>query len=126
MALRKLFVTGGAGFIGSAFVRLSLQENSFHKIINFDALTYAGNLDNLEGLDEHRHRFSRGDIVDRQAVLAALEPDTEAIINFEAETHVDRSIAAAGDFLRTNIIGTQILLDSACEKGVRRFVHIST
>ena len=125
-SLPKLFVTGGAGFIGSAFVRLCLEKHTFGQITNFDALTYAGNLDNLEGLDGHRHNFFRGNIVDREAVLTALEPGTDAIINFAAETHVDRSIVSAGDFLRTNITGTQVLLDAAREKGVRRFVHIST
>jgi dTDP-glucose 4,6-dehydratase len=123
---RKLFVTGGAGFIGSAFVRLCLEQDPVPEIVNFDALTYAGNLDNLAGLDESRHRFVRGDIGDRDAVLAALEPDTDAIINFAAESHVDRSIASAAEFLRTNIIGTQVLLDAARERGVRRFVQVST
>jgi dTDP-glucose 4,6-dehydratase len=123
---RKLFVTGGAGFIGSAFVRLCLEQDTVQEIVNFDALTYAGNLDNLAGLDEDRHRFVRGDIGDRDAVLAALEPDTDAIINFAAESHVDRSITSAAEFLRTNIIGTQVLLDAARERGVRRFVQVST
>lgn len=123
---RKLFVTGGAGFIGSAFVRLCLQDNKFKTITNFDALTYAGNLDNLEGLDGSRHHFLRGDVADREAVLAALEPNTHAIINFAAESHVDRSILSAEDFLRTNIIGTQVLLDAARARGVGRFVQVST
>ncbi|PYS79207.1 MAG: dTDP-glucose 4,6-dehydratase, partial [Acidobacteria bacterium] len=76
--MKKLFVTGGAGFIGSAFVRLALEEIPDCQIINFDALTYAGNLDNLEGLDERRHRFVRGDICDNDAVLAALEEGADA------------------------------------------------
>jgi dTDP-glucose 4,6-dehydratase len=122
----KLFVTGGAGFIGSAFVRLCLENDTFSQIFNFDALTYAGNLDNLEGLDGYRHKFFHGNIADHEAVLAALEPETDAIINFAAETHVDRSIASADEFLRTNIIGTQILLDAARERGVRRFIQVST
>ncbi|HEX8475876.1 MAG TPA: dTDP-glucose 4,6-dehydratase [Pyrinomonadaceae bacterium] len=124
--MHKLFVTGGAGFIGSAFIRLLLDEIPACEIVNFDALTYAGNLDNLRGLDETRHRFVRGDITDREAVLAALDEGTDAIFNFAAESHVDRSIASAGEFLRTNIIGTQVLLDAARERHVRRFVHIST
>ncbi|HEV2763691.1 MAG TPA: dTDP-glucose 4,6-dehydratase [Pyrinomonadaceae bacterium] len=124
--MRKLFVTGGAGFIGSAFVRLVLEEVRGCEVTNFDALTYAGNLDNLEGLDPARHRFVRGDICDRAAVLSALEEGTDAILNFAAESHVDRSIASADEFLRTNVLGTQVLLDAARERGVRRFVQIST
>ncbi|MDQ3135324.1 MAG: dTDP-glucose 4,6-dehydratase [Acidobacteriota bacterium] len=122
----KLFITGGAGFIGSAFVSLALAEFPRCQITNFDALTYAGNLDNLEGIGEHRHRFVRGDIADRDAVLAALGTETDALINFAAESHVDRSIASADEFLRTNINGTQVLLDAARARGVRRFVQVST
>src|SRR5947209_111501 len=124
--MKKLFVTGGAGFIGSAFVRLALEEIPDCQIINFDALTYAGNLDNLEGLDERRHRFVRGDICDNDAVLAALEEGADAVVNFAAESHVDRSIHSAGDFIRTNVLGTQVLLDAARERKVRRFVQVST
>lgn len=123
--INKFFVTGGAGFIGSAFVRLLLEENPANHVTNFDALTYAGNRDNLEGLDNSRHNFIRGDIGDRPAVLEALR-DHEVIINFAAESHVDRSIKSADEFLRTNVIGTQTLLDCARERGVRRFVQIST
>lgn len=123
---RKLFVTGGAGFIGSCFVRLALEESNSCEVINFDALTYAGNLDNLAGLDQRRHRFVRGDIADKEAVLAALDGGVDAILNFAAESHVDRSISSADDFLRTNIIGTQVLLDAARAKGVQRFVQVST
>lgn len=122
----KLFVTGGAGFIGSAFIRLALAEVPECVVVNFDALTYAGNLDNLTGLNDTRHRFVRGDIADRKAVGAALDEDTDAIINFAAESHVDRSIASADEFLRTNILGTQVLLDVARERGVRRFLQAST
>ena len=124
--MRRFLVTGGAGFIGSAFVRLTLDSNPTFEIINFDALTYAGNPDNLQGLDPTRHRFVRGDIARREEVLAALEPGTDAIINFAAESHVDRSIACADEFLRTNVLGTQVLLDAARERGVRRFVQVST
>lgn len=124
--MKKLFITGGAGFIGSAFVRLVLDELPGCIVTNFDALTYAGNLDNLQGLDPKRYRFVRGDISDRAAVLAALESDTDAIVNLAAESHVDRSIASADVFLRTNILGTQVLLDAARAKGVQRFVQVST
>jgi dTDP-glucose 4,6-dehydratase len=122
----KLFVTGGAGFIGSAFIRLALAENPACKIINFDALTYAGNPDNLDGLDQERHHFICGDISDREAVLAALDEGTDIIVNFAAESHVDRSIASADEFLRTNVLGTQVLLDAARTRGVKRVVQIST
>ena len=124
--MTKLFVTGGAGFIGSAFVRLVLTEDPSTEITNFDALTYAGNPDNLSGLGAGAHRFVRGDIADRQAVMAALDEQTDAVINFAAESHVDRSIASADEFIRTNILGTQVLLDCARERGVLRFVQIST
>ena len=124
--MRKLFVTGGAGFIGSAFVRILLEEDDSAFITNFDALTYAGNPDNLEGLDSSRHRFFHGDIANPEAVLTALEENTDAIINFAAESHVDRSIANAAEFLRTNIIGTQVLLDAARARRVKRFIQIST
>lgn len=122
----KFFVTGGAGFIGSAFVKLLLEEHPSSQVINFDALTYAGNLDNLEGLDPARHRFVHGNITDSEAVLAALGEDTQAIVNFAAESHVDRSIANAAEFLRTNIIGTQVLLDAARARAVKRFIQVST
>ena len=124
--MKTIFMTGGAGFIGSAFVRQILEETSDINIINFDALTYAGNLENLNGLDETRHKFVKGDICDKQAVLDALPNDTDAIFNFAAESHVDRSIASASEFVTTNVLGTQILIDAARAKNVRRFVQIST
>src|SRR5689334_23769360 len=100
VAMKTFFVTGGAGFIGSCFVRLLLSENPHCRILNFDALTYAGNPDNLTGLDETRHRFVRGNIADAQAVLAHLDHDTDVVVNFAAESHVDRSIASADEFLQ--------------------------
>ncbi len=124
--MKNIFITGGAGFIGSAFVRLVLEENSDVKIINFDALTYAGNLDNLRGLDNSRHQFVKGDICNKDEVLNALPENTDAIFNFAAESHVDRSISSAGEFVLTNVLGTQNLLDTARAKNVRRFVQIST
>ena len=124
--MHTLFVTGGAGFIGSAFVRLLLRERPDCRITNFDALTYAGNPDNLKGVDQERHRLVIGDVADSSAVLAALDTGTDAIINFAAESHVDRSIICADNFLRANVVGTQVLLDAAREKGVKRFLQVST
>lgn len=124
--MKKLFVTGAAGFIGSAFIRLALESIRDSVIVGFDALTYAGNMDNLKGLDDSRYRFIRGDISDREAVRAALAEGTDAIINFAAETHVDRSIVSPLEFIRTNVLGTQVLLDVARERGIRRFLQIST
>ncbi len=124
--MARFFITGGAGFIGSAFVRLVLDEFRGCEVINFDALTYAGNLDNLAGLDENRHHFVRGDIAEPVPVLEALPEDCDAIINFAAESHVDRSIVNATEFLRTNITGTQVLLDAARTGGVKRFIQVST
>ena len=124
--MRKLFITGGAGFIGSAFVRLALELDPACQLTNFDALTYAGNPDNLEGLDENRHHLVVGDIADNEAVRAAMDSNTDVVINFAAESHVDRSIHSATEFVRTNVLGTQVLLDVARERGVRRFIHVST
>ena len=124
--MRKFFITGGAGFIGSAFIRLLLDLDSSVSITNFDNLTYAGNLDNLEGIDTDRYRFVKGDIAERRVVLEALDQETDIVVNFAAESHVDRSISDAAAFLRTNIVGTQVLLDASRERGVKRFVHIST
>ena len=124
--MKKFFVTGGAGFIGSAFIHLILQETSDVEIINFDALTYAGNLENLKGLDETRHKFVKGNICDKSAVLDALPNEADAIFNFAAESHVDRSITSASEFVTTNVLGTQVLLDAARAKNVGKFVQIST
>jgi dTDP-glucose 4,6-dehydratase len=124
--MHKFFLTGGAGFIGSAFVRFLLAALPDCEITNFDALTYAGNLDNLSGLDRDRHRFIKGDIADSDTVFKALTEGTDAVINFAAESHVDRSIASADAFIKTNVLGTQVLLDCARARGVRRFVQIST
>jgi dTDP-glucose 4,6-dehydratase len=124
--ISTFLVTGGAGFIGSAFVRHLLDNFSSCEVTNFDALTYAGNLDNLQGVEKDRHRFIKGDIANRDAVLDALDRDTDAVINFAAESHVDRSITSAAEFVTTNVMGTQVLLDCARERGVKRFVQVST
>src|SRR5689334_22694254 len=124
--MNRFFVTGGAGFIGSCFVRLLLDENPHCQVVNFDALTYAGNPNNLVALDPQRHRFICANIADPEAVLANLADSTDIIVNFAAESHVDRSITSADEFLRTNIFGTQVLLDVARARGVKRFVQVST
>ncbi len=119
-------MTGGAGFIGSAFVRQVLENTTDVEIVNFDALTYAGNLENLSGIDASRHRFVKGNICDKDAVLNALPENAEAVFNFAAESHVDRSIHSADEFLLTNVMGTQAMLDAARAKNVKRFVQVST
>ncbi|HMQ03224.1 MAG TPA: dTDP-glucose 4,6-dehydratase [Pyrinomonadaceae bacterium] len=124
--MQRFFVTGSAGFVGSAFVRLLLREAPDAEVVSFDALTYAGNLENLDGLDPERHRFIKGDIRDRDGVIEAVPPACDAIFNFAAESHVDRSIASADLFVQTNVIGTQVLLDAAVERKIGRFIQIST
>jgi dTDP-glucose 4,6-dehydratase len=123
----KLLVTGGAGFIGANYVQHVLATHPNDAIVTLDLLTYAGNLANLEPvLDDSRHRFVRGDIADREAVTAAIGDGVDAIVNFAAESHVDRSIADAGAFLATNVVGTQVLLDAARAHGIGRFLQVST
>jgi dTDP-glucose 4,6-dehydratase len=119
-------VTGGAGFIGSNFVRLALASRPDLKIVDIDLLTYAGNLENLEGLPADRHTFVRADITDPEAMRKAVPQGADALINFAAETHVDRSILGPLAFVQTNVGGTQVLLDVSREKKVRRFIQIST
>ena len=122
----RILVTGGAGFIGANFVQFVLGEHPEDEVVTFDLLTYAGNLANLEPvMADRRHRFVRGDIADPQAV-AAVASGVDAIVHFAAESHVDRSITDASDFLRTNVVGTQVLLDAARAASVRRFVQVST
>jgi len=119
-------VTGGAGFIGSNFVRLALDEWPDLRIVTVDLLTYAGNLENLEGVPADRHAFVRADICDPEAMRQAVPQGADALLNFAAETHVDRSILGPLAFVRTNVLGTQVLLDVAREKGVKRFLQVST
>jgi dTDP-glucose 4,6-dehydratase len=122
----RLFITGGAGFIGSNFIRHVLAAHPGYKIVVFDKLTYAGNLDNLRDVEGHaNYAFIRGDICDREAVETAIA-GADAVINFAAESHVDRSIESAADFIQTNVVGTQTLLDAARRARVSRFVQIST
>jgi len=123
----RVLVTGGCGFIGSNLVRYLLETDPEVRVVNFDALTYAGNLANLADLDGHpRYQFIKGDITDRQAVREALRGGVRAILNLAAESHVDRSIHDSGPFVRTNVLGTQVLLDCARELQVPRFLQVST
>lgn len=123
----KVLVTGGAGFIGSNFIHYVFEVHPDYEITNLDLLTYAGNLENLSDIAEDpRYTFIRGDISDVALVEKILDRKIEAVVNFAAESHVDRSIEDPRAFLRTNILGTQTLLDIARRKGVQRFVHIST
>jgi dTDP-glucose 4,6-dehydratase len=124
----NILITGGCGFIGSNFIRYMLEAHPDHKIINLDKLTYAGNLENLaEVADNPNYTFVKTDICDRSAVEDVVKKyGIEAIINFAAESHVDRSIMGPSIFIETNVGGTNVLLDVAKESGVKRFVQIST
>jgi dTDP-glucose 4,6-dehydratase len=122
----RILVTGGAGFIGSNFVRYILRSHPDDAVVNFDKLTYAGNLENLADVaDDPRYSFLRGDICDEAAVEQIIG-SSDAIVNFAAETHVDRSIQHAGAFIDTDIKGLYVLLEAARKRGIERFVHIST
>jgi len=126
--MKNILVTGGAGFIGSNFVRMALSEQPDTFIVNLDKLTYAGNLENLDGfLDKPNHKFVKGDICDGALVEKLIEEHKiEAIVNFAAESHVDRSITVPKIFIETNIKGTLTLLEAAREKKIKRFIQIST
>ena len=122
----RLFITGGAGFIGSNFIRYTLSAHPDYKLVNFDKLSYAGNLDNLRDVETNgNYTFTRGDICDPIALETSLA-GADAVINFAAESHVDRSIESAADFIQTNVMGTQTLLDAGRKARVSRFVQIST
>ncbi|MDQ7814416.1 MAG: dTDP-glucose 4,6-dehydratase [Patescibacteria group bacterium] len=123
----KLLITGGAGFIGSNFIRYWLEQHSEDRIVNLDALTYAGNLENLKGLDESRHSFIQGDVRNPEDVSRAMD-DVDVVVHFAAESHVDRSIDGGRVFLETNVIGTFNLLEEVRrrENQIKRFHHIST
>lgn len=124
----KILVTGGAGFIGSNFIRYMLNKYSDYKIVNLDKLTYAGNLDNLKDIEEdERYKFVKGDICDKKLVNELFAEETfDALVNFAAETHVDRSILEPDAFLKTDIFGTFNLLEAMKKHGTLRGVFIST
>jgi dTDP-glucose 4,6-dehydratase len=122
----KILVTGGAGFIGSNFVRYVLNAGANHFIVNYDKLTYAGNLANLESVvDNRNYRFVKGDVCDRTAVETAMR-GCDAVVHFAAESHVDRSIYEPAPVIQTNVTGTFVLLEVARKLSISRFVHIST
>ena len=124
--MTKILITGGAGFIGSNFVRYMLNSHPDYELVNLDALTYCGNLENLIGVEENpQYKFVKGDINDRDLVFKIVE-DVDYIVNFAAESHVDRSIEDPAIFIKSNVMGTQVLLDAALKKGVEKFIQIST
>jgi dTDP-glucose 4,6-dehydratase len=123
---KNILITGGAGFIGSNFIRYILKKRPHSKIINLDKLTYAGNLDNLDDIKGNKnHRFIKGDICDSRLVNKIVK-ECSIIINFAAETHVDRSIKSASMFIRTNVQGTYVLLEAAKAHKIKLFLQIST
>lgn len=123
----KVLVTGGAGFMGSNFIRHLLTTYPEYQIINFDALTYAGNLENLADVEQNpRYRFIKGDITDHRAVEAVVRTRPDAVINYAAETHVDRSILGPKGFILTDVLGTYELLESCRRHRIARYVQIST
>jgi dTDP-glucose 4,6-dehydratase len=123
----RVLVTGGAGFIGSNFIRFFLAKYSDDAIVNLDKLTYAGNLDNVSEFEgDPRYEFVRADVADPQTLEAVFERGVDAVVHFAAETHVDRSIADASHFVRTNVQGTYALLEAARRKRIPRFLHVST
>jgi dTDP-glucose 4,6-dehydratase len=125
--MTKILITGGAGFIGSNFIHYLLETDREVSLVNFDSLTYAGNLANLASVEKNpRYRFVRGDITDREAVRSAMAGGVDGIIHFAAESHVDRSILDSGPFVCTNAMGTQVLLDAAREFKVAKYLQVST
>jgi len=124
--MKKILITGGAGFIGSNFIRHILNKYADYHITNLDKLTYAGNPDNLKDISKNkRYKFVKGDIADAKVVEKAMK-GCDIIINFAAETHVDRSIHGAAEFVRTNVFGTHTLLEAAKKLGTKLFIQIST
>lgn len=124
--MKKILITGGAGFIGSNFVRYMLDTYTNYEIVNLDALTYCGNLENLSGIEDNsNYTFIKGDITDKDLVFE-ITADMDYIINFAAESHVDRSIEDPEIFIKSNVLGTQVLLDAAKEYGVEKYLQVST
>jgi len=122
----KIFVTGGCGFIGSNFIRYILKKYPDYEVVNLDALTYAGNRENLRDIEaDQRYQFIHGRIEDTKTVSDALK-GTDLVVNFAAESHVDRSIIDTQPFLMTNIVGLQALIDSVRRAGIQKFIHLST
>src|SRR3990170_5758973 len=122
----KILVTGGAGFVGSNFILYWLKNHPQDEIVNFDKLTYAGNLENLkEAEGNSRYHFIKGDICDGKAVEGAME-SVNVVVHFAAESHVDRSILGPAIFVMSNAVGTQVLLENALKAGIKKFCHIST
>jgi dTDP-glucose 4,6-dehydratase len=123
----RVLVTGGAGFIGSHFVRFALHTHPDWHVVNLDKLSYAGNLENLTSLpDATRHQFVKGDIADHELVARLWSQGVDIVVNFAAETHVDRSILWADEFIKTDVLGAFTLLEAAREFGVKKFIQIST
>jgi dTDP-glucose 4,6-dehydratase len=123
----RVLVTGGAGFIGSHFVKYALRVHPDWHVTNLDKLSYAGNLDNLTDLaDPARHQFVKGDIADHELVTKLWSPGVDIVVNFAAETHVDRSILWADDFIKTDVLGAFTLLEAARQFGVKKFIQVST
>ena len=123
----RVLVTGGAGFIGSNFVKHALREHADWDITNLDNLTYAGNLENLADIEkDKRYRFVKGDIADGKLVASLFSQGFDIVVNFAAESHVDRSIMDPSPFIKTNVEGTNVLLDASRRHGVKRFLQIST
>ena len=122
----KLLVTGGAGFIGSNFIRYWLEKYRNDQIVNLDKLTYAGHISSTKDFEKNpNYKFVKGDICDSETVNSLMN-GVDIVVNFAAESHVDRSIEGPKDFITTNVVGTQILLDASLKKGIKRFHHIST
>jgi len=124
--MKRILITGGCGFIGSNFIRYMIEKYPTCKIVNLDKLTYAGNRENLKGIEKNKnYKFVKGDICDDKKV-SKLSKDCDAVLNFAAETHVDRSIEDPSAFIKTNVYGTYALLEAVRKNKIKRFVQIST